>query len=303
VIAVQQLTKRYGRSVAVDHLSFTVEPGQITGFLGPNGAGKSTTMRLTLGLDRPDSGSALINGRPYRQLQQPLREIGALLDARKFHGGRSAFNHLLGLARTHGISRSRVQEVLALTGLEEVGHKSPGTYSLGMAQRLGVAAALLGDPPILILDEPMNGLDAEGMTWMRHLLQSLSHEGRTVFVSSHLMSEMAQLADRLVVIGRGKLVAETTVAQLVAEAGGVRIRIRTSDPERLSGLLKPRTTTVEFDVKNGVVTATGISLTDVGNLAAENQVVVYELTEEHPTLEEAFLRLTQNDVEYVGRIS
>ncbi len=303
VITVQQLTKRYGSSVAVDHLGFSLEPGQITGFLGPNGAGKTTAMRLIMGLDRPDSGSALINGRPYRNLVRPLHEIGALLDARHFHAGRSAFNHLFALARSHGIGRARVDEVLSLTGLEAVGHKSPGAYSLGMTQRLGIAASLIGDPPILILDEPMNGLDAQGMSWMRSFLKQLAAEGRTVFISSHLMSEVAQVADRLIVIGRGRLVADTTVADFVAKAGGITILVRTPDPARLSAVLNQFTELVEFDAEQGILRVSGLELKEVGDLAAANGIVVYELSEQHPSLESAFLRLTHDSIEYAGKTS
>jgi ABC-2 type transport system ATP-binding protein len=303
MIEVRELTKRYGLTTAVENLSFTVEPGQITGFLGPNGAGKSTAMRLIIGLDHPDSGSALINGKPYRELEHPLRNVGVLLDARSFHPGRSAYNHLLWIAQSHGIGRQRVDEVLDITGLTGVAHKSSGTYSLGMAQRLGLAAALIGDPPILLLDEPMNGLDAEGMSWMRHLLPALASEGRAVFVSSHLMSEMAQLADRLIVIGRGRLVADTTVAQFVAQAGGSRIRVRTADSDRLAAILEDRATTVQRDGSDGSIIVTGLKLNEVGSLAADNGVVVFELSEEHPSLEAAFLQLTKDDVQYAERVS
>lgn len=303
MIDVLELSKRYGSKIAVDNLSFSIDPGKITGFLGPNGAGKSTAMRLIMGLDTPDSGSALINGKPYRQLESPLRHVGALLEARSFHPGRSAYNHLLWLAQSHGIGRQRVDEVLELTGLADVAHKSPGTYSLGMAQRLGLAAALIGDPPALLLDEPMNGLDAEGMSWMRHLLPSLASEGRAVFVSSHLMSEMAQVVDRLIVIGRGRLVADTTVAEFVAQAGGSRIRVRSADTDRLAALLELSAATVHRDSNDGALIVTGLDLNEVGSLAADNSVVVFELSEEHPSLEAAFLQLTKDDVEYAGRIS
>ena len=301
MIEVRNLTKYFGSTTAVDDLSFSLQPGRITGFLGPNGAGKSTTMRIALGLQAPDSGSVLVRGHAYHDLEQPLRKAGALLDARGFHPGRSARNHLLGVARTHGIGLQRVTEVLEITGLQDVAHRSPGQFSLGMTQRLGLAEAMLGDPPVLLLDEPMNGLDAEGMNWMRRFLRTLADEGRTIFVSSHFMSEMANLADWLVVIGRGRLLAETTVQEFVAKAGGVRIRARTPDPVQLAGVLKPIAGTVTFDPDQGSVVATGVSLTDAGDTAARHGIVVYELGEEHPSLEDAFLRLTADHVEFAGR--
>jgi ABC-2 type transport system ATP-binding protein len=300
MIDLIELTKRYGSTTALDKLSFTIEPGQVTGFLGPNGAGKSTAMRVILGLDRPDSGTALINGKQYRQLRQPLHEIGALLDARSFHAGRSAHSHLLGMARTHAIARKRVDDVLEMTGLSDAAHKSPGTYSLGMAQRLGLAAALIGDPSILILDEPMNGLDAEGMSWMRSLLPQFAAEGRAIFVSSHLMSEMAQVADRLIVIARGRLVADTTVTDFVTRAGGLRVRVRTPNPGKLTTVLTSAGGSVVYDTGE-VITVSGIALDDIGDLAAQYQIVIYELSEEHPSLETAFLQLLQNDSELSGR--
>jgi ABC-2 type transport system ATP-binding protein len=220
VIEARCLTKRYGRALAVDQLSFELRPGTVTGFLGPNGSGKSTTMRMLTGLDRPDAGTAMIGGRPYEALNWPLSEVGALLEARSFHPGRSARAHLLALAAAGGIARSRVSEVLGMVGLESVARKRAGTFSLGMAQRLGIAAALLGDPAVLLLDEPVNGLDPEGVRWIRDLIRSFAAEGRTVFVSSHLISEMALTADRLIVIGRGRLLADTTVQELAARGGG-----------------------------------------------------------------------------------
>jgi ABC-2 type transport system ATP-binding protein len=219
MIELERLTKRYGDTTAVDDLSFTVRPGHVTGFLGPNGSGKSTTMRMILGLDEPSAGEARVNGRPYVELPWPLREVGALLDANAFHPGRSAFHHLLALAQTNAIPRSRVDEVLALVGLERVAHKRAGTFSLGMGQRLGIAVALLGDPGVLLFDEPVNGLDPDGIIWVRTLLKRLASEGRTVFMSSHLISEMAMTADRIVIIGRGRLISETSVAELMATTG------------------------------------------------------------------------------------
>jgi ABC-2 type transport system ATP-binding protein len=223
MIELERLTKRYGDTTAVDDLSFTVRPGHVTGFLGPNGSGKSTTMRMILGLDEPSAGEARVNGRPYVELPWPLREVGALLDANAFHPGRSAFHHLLALAQANAIPRSRVDEVLALVGLESVAHKRVGTFSLGMGQRLGIAAALLGDPAVLLFDEPVNGLDPDGIIWVRTLLKRLASEGRTVFMSSHLISEMAVTADRIVIIGRGRLIAETSVAELMATTGTVSL--------------------------------------------------------------------------------
>jgi ABC-2 type transport system ATP-binding protein len=301
MIDVLELTKRYGPTLALDGISFSVEPGRVTGFLGPNGAGKSTAMRIIMGLDNADEGSALINGTPYRELAQPLRQVGALLDRRGFHGGRSARNHLLALATTHGIGNARVDEVLELTGLTDVAHQSPAAYSLGMGQRLGLAAAMLGDPPVLLLDEPMNGLDAEGMTWMRKLLPSLASEGRTVLVSSHLMSEMSRIADRLVVIGRGRLVAETTVSEFIDQAGGTKVRIRCADTDRLATLLRERPETTDVTQIDGALVVSGIDLQEAGRLAAANGVVVFELSEEHPSLEAAFLRLTREGVQFAGR--
>ena len=235
MIEFEHVTKRYGEKVAVDDLTFTVRPGVVTGFLGPNGAGKSTTMRVALGLDRANAGRATVNGRAYRDFPAPLTEIGALLEARAIHTGRSAYHHLLAMAQTHGIGKHRVHDVIDMVGLTDVARKRAGEFSLGMGQRLGVAAALLGDPQTLILDEPANGLDPEGIRWIRNLLKGLAAEGRTVFVSSHLMAEMAQTAERLVVIGRGKLIADTTVADVVADASeGGAVMVRTPDPGRLA---------------------------------------------------------------------
>jgi ABC-2 type transport system ATP-binding protein len=301
MINVLELTKHYGQTLALDDISFSVEPGRVTGFLGPNGAGKSTAMRVIMGLDEPDNGSVLINGTPYRHLSQPLRQIGALLDGRGFHPGRSARNHLLALATTHGIGQARVDDVLELTGLSDVADRSPGTYSLGMDQRLGLAAAMLGDPPILLLDEPMNGLDADGMSWMRRLLPELASEGRTVLVSSHLMSEMAQIADRLIVIGRGRVVADTTVPEFIDQAGGTKVRIRCADTDRLAMILQEHPDIEVVASVDGALVVTGIGLQQVGSLAAANGVIVYELSEEHPSLEAAFLQLTRDDVQFAGR--
>ena len=237
MIEVRDLTKLYGGKAAVDHLTFTVEPGQVTGFLGPNGAGKSTTMRLILGLDRPQSGTALINGKSYRDLHDPLRTVGALLEAKSVHPGRSARNHLLFLAQTQGLPARRVEEVLALVGLQAVAGKRAGGFSLGMSQRLGVAAAMLGDPEVLLLDEPVNGLDPEGVLWIRNLMKQLASEGRTILVSSHLMNEMAVTADHLIVIGRGKLITESSTEDVIARSTDQSVRVRTPDADRLASLI------------------------------------------------------------------
>jgi ABC-2 type transport system ATP-binding protein len=298
MIEVQGLTKRYGTVTAVDSLSFIVNPGQVTGFLGPNGAGKSTTIRLILGLDRPAAGTARVNGRPYQSYRHPLFEVGALLEAQATHPGRTAWHHLLWLSQTHGIRRQRVSEVLALTGLAEVARKRVGGFSLGMGQRLGVAAALLGDPPVLMLDEPMNGLDPEGITWMRQLLRDLAAEGRTVLVSSHLMSEMERLADHLVVIGRGRLVADTTVADLAA-ASGRRVRVRTPEPGRLATLLAESGAQVDRE-SGDHLSVTGMDISDVGQLAANHGLPVYELSAHATSLEATFLELTRDAVEFRG---
>src|SRR5690242_11790723 len=238
MIQARQLTKRYGAKTAVDGLSFTVRPGVVTGFLGPNGAGKSTTMRMIVGLDAPTAGEVTVDGSAYRDLPAPLHRVGALLEARSIHPGRSAFHHLLALAHTHGISRARVDEVLEFVGLQEVARKRAGTFSLGMGQRLGIASALLGDPATLVLDEPVNGLDPEGIHWIRTLLRKLAAEGRTIFVSSHLMSEMALTADRVIVIGRGQIIADTTMAAFIRSASSGRVRVRTLDSARLTDLLR-----------------------------------------------------------------
>lgn len=298
MIEVRDLTKRYGSTVAVDALSFRVEPGQITGFLGPNGAGKSTTMRLILGLDRPDTGTALVNGQPYGSYRHPLCQAGALLEARSTHPGRTAHAHLRWLAHTHGIDRTRVDQVLELTGLTAAARKRVGGFSLGMAQRLGLAAAMLGDPPVLMLDEPMNGLDPDGMVWLRDLLRNLAAEGRTVLVSSHLMSEMQQLATHLVVIGRGRLVADTTVIDLMATTGG-RVRVRTPQPDRLATVLTERGATVDR-VPDGSLSVAGLDATQIGELAAAHAIPTHELATPAASLEATFLELTKHDSEYQG---
>ncbi|PYC77305.1 multidrug ABC transporter ATP-binding protein [Streptomyces tateyamensis] len=295
------LTKRYGTRTAVSDLSFTVRPGVVTGFLGPNGAGKSTTMRMLLGLDAPSAGRATVNGRRYAEHPAPLHEVGAMLEARAVHTGRSARNHLLALAATHAIPTSRVDRVIDLVGLREVARKRAGGFSLGMGQRLGIASALLGDPATLILDEPVNGLDPEGILWIRNLLKSLAAEGRTVLVSSHLMSEMALTAEHLIVIGRGRLIADTSVAEFTAGASQGGVRVRTPQAELLTGLLAELVAgrgEVTAEEEPEVLTVTGTDSASIGRLAAEHGVVLYELTPRQASLEEAFMELTKDAVEY-----
>ena len=291
------MAKRYGDTVAVDDLSFTVQPGRVTGFLGPNGAGKSTTMRLILGLDAPTGGSVTVNGRPYREHAAPLREVGALLDARSVHPGRSAYHHLLALAQTNGIARSRVDEVVEQVGLGEVVRRRAGRFSLGMGQRLGIAAALLGDPRTVILDEPVNGLDTEGIRWIRSLLQGLATEGRTVFVSSHLMSEMAMTAQRLIVIGRGRLIADTAMEEFIAGAAPSVVRVRTTDPDALAARLRSREVAVSPD-GDGALAVSGLSTDQVGRVAGAAGITLLELTAQQASLEDAFMDLTRDAVEF-----
>jgi len=297
MIEVHGLTKRYGDKLAVDDLSFTVRPGMVTGFLGPNGAGKSTTMRMILELDAPTSGSVTVNGRPYHEHAAPLREVGALLDARSVHPGRSAYRHLLALAQTCGIRRSRVDEVVEAVGLGGVARRRAGGFSLGMGQRLGIAAALLGDPRTVILDEPVNGLDTEGIRWIRSLLQGLAAEGRTVFVSSHLMSEMAMTAQHLIVIGRGRLIADTSMEAFIASAAPAVVRVRTTDPAALASLLRARELAVS-DAGDGALTVPGLTTDQVGRLAGAAGITLLELTAQQPSLEEAFVDLTRDAVEF-----
>jgi ABC-2 type transport system ATP-binding protein len=299
MIDVQGLSKRYGDRVAVDDLTFTVKPGIVTGFLGPNGAGKSTTMRLILGLDRPSAGRATVNGRAYRDFEAPLHEVGALLEARAIHTGRSAYNHLLAQAQTHAIGRDRVDEVIRLVGLESVARKRVGGFSLGMGQRLGIAAALLGDPATLILDEPSNGLDPEGIRWIRNLLKQLAAEGRTVFVSSHLMSEIALTAERLVVIGRGRLIADTSVEDFVRSASGdAAVRVRSADPARLAELLAAQGAHVEDD--GDALSVSGTTSEEIGRLALEGGIALSELVVQEVSLEDAFMRITRDSLEFRG---
>ncbi|MGW6278552.1 ABC transporter ATP-binding protein [Kribbella sp. NPDC055071] len=300
MIEARQLTKRYGETTAVDGLEFTVQPGAVTGFLGPNGAGKSTTMRMIIGLDAPTSGSVTVNGKPYREHAAPLQEVGALLEAKSAHPGRSAFNHLLGLAYTHGIPRKRVDEVIELTGLQSVAKRRAGQFSLGMGQRLGIAAALLGDPATIMLDEPVNGLDPEGVLWIRNLLIGLAAEGRTVFVSSHLMSEMALVADRLIIVGRGRLLADTTVDELVLQAGGDSVRVATDDPARLRDALAGPGVEILGRAGSEELDVTGLPARSIGITAAEHGITLYELTTKTVSLEAAFMDLTRDTVVYHG---
>jgi len=299
LIEARDLTKRFGDKVAVDHLSFDVEPGRVTGFLGPNGAGKSTTMRLITGLDRPDGGSATIGGVPYNQLAKPLTRVGALLEARALHPGRSARNHLLFLAQTQGVPASRADEVLDLVGLREVANKRAGGFSLGMTQRLGIAAAMLGDPPVLMLDEPVNGLDPEGIRWVRTFMRGLASEGRTIFVSSHLMSEMAVTADHLVVIGRGALIANCSTEEFIersSERSERSVFVRAPDAARLRELITAEGGAVT-DSEGGLL-VTKLPAPRIGELAASASLVLHELTPRLPSLEEAFMETTADSVEY-----
>jgi len=297
MIEATGLSKRYGGTVAVDDLSFRVPPGQVTGFLGPNGAGKSTTMRLILGLDAPDAGMVTVNGRPYASYRRPLLEAGALLEAKAFHGGRSAYNHLLCLALSNGISRARVEEVLELVGLAGVARRRAGGFSLGMAQRLGIAAALLGDPPVLMLDEPVNGLDPEGVAWVRTLLRSLAAEGRTVLLSSHLMSEMAVTADRLIIIGRGRLIAQTTVEDFLSTGSGGFVRVRSPQASALAELLTAQGATVTRHAEQALA-ITGATSDAIGELAKANGLTLTELSAHQATLEERYMELTRDAADY-----
>jgi len=302
MITLRGLTKRFGRTTAVDDLTVDIAPGRVTGFLGPNGAGKSTTMRMILGLDHPTAGEALVNGRAYRELRRPLREVGALLDARAIHPARSGRAHLLAMARSNDLPPSRVDEVLDTVGLDARAAAKPGrTLSLGMAQRLGIAGALLGDPPVLMFDEPVNGLDPDGVRWIRQLTRSLSAEGRTIFVSSHLMTEMQMTADRLVVIGRGRLLADAPIDEVVA-ASAVAVRVRSPHPEQLAALaerLVARGAAVDALVP-GELAVTGVTAGTIGDLAYEMGVRLHELSPQEASLERAFMDLTADSVEYTG---
>jgi ABC-2 type transport system ATP-binding protein len=291
------LTKRYGPVLAVDRLSFEVLSGRVTGFLGPNGAGKSTTMRLILGLDTPTAGTVTVGGVPYRRLRRPLYQVGATLESAAVHPARSAHAHLLALAQANGIPRRRVDEVLGVVGLEGVAGRPAGSFSLGMTQRLGVAAALLGDPGVLLLDEPVNGLDPEGVVWIRTLLRGLAAQGRTVFVSSHLMSEMALTADHAIVIGRGRLIADTSVQELVRRGSGGQVRVRTPEAERLAELLRAKDAMVDTH-SDGALLVRSADAKAVGELAARHGIALHELVAEQASLEEVFMDLTRDAVDY-----
>jgi ABC-2 type transport system ATP-binding protein len=301
MIEVRGLTKRYPTALAVDDLTFTVQPGKVTGFLGPNGAGKSTTMRLILGLDRPTAGSVTVGGRPFAQHCYPLFEVGALLDAAAVHPGRRARDHLLCLAQSNRIPRRRVDEVLELVGLDDVAARRIGTYSLGMRQRLGIAAALLGDPQVLMFDEPVNGLDPEGIVWIRKLFRSLAAEGRTVFVSSHLMSEMSLTADHVIVIGQGRLIADAPMRDLLVR-GATSVSVRSPDAARLAALITDAGGHVEAD-HDGALTVTELGVETVGELAARHGVVLHELSTQTASLEETFFELTKDSVEFHGEVA
>jgi ABC-2 type transport system ATP-binding protein len=297
VITASGLSKRYGSTLAVDDLSFEVLPGQVTGFLGPNGAGKSTTLRMVLGLDAPTGGSVTIDGRPYAKLRRPLFEVGAMLEAKAIHEGRSARNHLLCLAQSNGISRHRVDEVLEIVGLTSVAHKRVGSFSLGMGQRLGIGAALLGDPGVLIFDEPVNGLDPEGIVWIRNLLRSLAAEGRTVFVSSHLMAEMALTADHVIVIGRGRLLAEASIDELIQGSSQNFVRVRSLHDDQLATLVREKGGSSRPEA-DGSIAVTGISAAAIGDLAGANGIYLHELSPQEVSLEEVYMQLTHDSVEY-----
>ena len=297
MIEARSLTKRYGKTTAVDDLTFSVRPGIVTGFLGPNGSGKSTTMRLILGLDAPTNGDVTVAGRHYADHPAPLHEVGALLEAKSVHTGRSAYNHLLALAQTHGIPKRRVSELIELVGLESVAKKRAGQFSLGMGQRLGIAAALLGDPEVVMLDEPVNGLDPEGIRWIRDLLKSLAAEGRTVFLSSHLMSEMSLTADHLIVIGRGRLIADTSVDEFVRRHSRNLVRVRSPQAAELAELVAAPDVAVET-IEPGLLEIEGLTAEQIGTDAAARGYVLYELTPVHVTLEDAFMDLTQDEVEF-----
>jgi ABC-2 type transport system ATP-binding protein len=297
MIEIHQVTKHYGATVAVDGLSFEVCPGEVTGFLGPNGAGKSTTMRMIVGLDAPTSGRVTIDGRQYRDLRFPLRHVGGLLEARAIHPGRSARNHLRWMADSNGIDRRRVEQVLELVGLADVADRRSGGFSLGMGQRLGIATALLGDPATLLLDEPVNGLDPEGIQWIRQLLRTLATEGRSVLVSSHLMSEMALTADRLIVVGKGRLIAEGTVEEVVRSSSIGHVRVETAEPQSLQRLLRDAGADVTTE-PDGDLIVTGLAARDIGSVAGSAGITLYELSPRNASLEEAFMELTRDAAEY-----
>jgi ABC-2 type transport system ATP-binding protein len=297
MIEVRGLTKRYGAKTAVDNLTFGIEPGKVTGFLGPNGAGKTTTMRCILGLDYPDEGTVSVDGKSYHDLAYPMREVGALLEAKAVHGGRSAYNHLLCLAQTNNLPKRRVGEVLELVGLSEVAKKRSKGFSLGMSQRLGIAATMLGDPKMVMFDEPVNGLDPEGILWIRNLMKALAAEGRTVFVSSHLMSEMEHTADHLIVIGRGKLIADCTMRDFVARASGSSVRVRTPNADQLAQAVTAQGATVAPG-QDGAIEVRGMTSEQIGDIAFKEGVRLHELATVTASLEAAFMELTADSVEY-----
>jgi ABC-2 type transport system ATP-binding protein len=297
MIEAQGLTKVYGDKTAVDSVNFTVQAGRVTGFLGPNGAGKSTTMRMIMGLDRPTAGTVTVNGEPFARHTAPLREIGALLDAKAVHTGRSAYNHLLAMAATHSIPKKRVMEVIEITGLSDVARKKVKGFSLGMGQRLGIAAALLGDPQTIVLDEPVNGLDPEGVVWVRTMVRYLASEGRTVFLSSHLMSEMALTADHLIVIGRGRIIADAPIKDIITGNGKSRTRVRTDQPQQLINALARDGVSVASQ-DHELLEVKGIDPRQIARAALENHVLIYELTPLQASLEEAYMELTKDEVEY-----
>lgn len=297
MIEVQNLTKRYGDTLAVDQLSFSITPGVVTGFLGPNGAGKSTTMRIVLGLDHPTSGSATINGLSYRDMPAPMQEVGALLDAKAVHGGRSAYQHLHWLAQAGGIPKRRIDEVLDLVGLTDVAGRRVGGFSLGMSQRLGIAGALLGDPQTLLFDEPVNGLDPDGILWVRNLMKSLASQGRTIFVSSHLMSEMEETADHVIVIGRGRLIADASIAEFTQRSASSHVRVISPDASDLTPLLVGAGATVTPN-GDGMLSVAGMEAASVGDIAAANNIRLHELSPRRASLEAAFMELTRESVEY-----
>lgn len=297
MIEVSNLAKVYGAKTAVSGISFTVQPGMVTGFLGPNGAGKSTTMRMIMGLDKPTRGTAIVNGKPYVEHRDPLHQVGALLDAKAVHTSRSAYNHLLAMAATHNIPTSRVNEVIDMTGLAEVAKKKAGGFSLGMGQRLGIASALLGDPQTLILDEPVNGLDPEGVLWVRNLAKHLAGQGKTVFLSSHLMSEMALTADHLIIIGRGQIIADAPISSIIAGAQQGKVRVRTEETTRLGQLLAADGVSVGSS-ENETLEITGLDSRRIAQTAFDNNVLLYELTPLSTSLEDAYFELTKDAVEY-----
>ena len=297
MIKVEGLTKHYGKKVAVDALSFEVQPGIVTGFLGPNGAGKSTTMRTIAGLDKPTGGRVWVNGHEYRESRVPMAELGILLEAKSVHGGRSARNHLVALAQTNGIESKRVDQVIEFVGLRQVARQHAGAFSMGMGQRLGIAAALLGDPQVVVLDEPVNGLDPEGVLWVRNSLKALANEGRTVFVSSHLMTEMALTATHLIVIGRGRLIADTTVEEFVSRAKTRGVTVRSPDAEALASLVKATGVSVTADAPD-ILQVEGLTSEQIGTIAWQNHIRIFELTPQRSSLEDAFMQLTHDSVDF-----